>query len=206
MNKEPCNINSLIKNLTAISFEPRLSNQVWQNYSFNKMPERGNIWYRLFPKKFKLENLIGKELLMMSLLDVLNGIKKSNNNLEDKVLILLGVIDQFISVVKIYFPTNIFMEEFFLTYDLYLNSGKEEVCSSIILNNQKTLNKKDFAIFMIGTIKTTYLSGNENFLLNTDLIKNLVERQFTEDKLDLYMSDEQSKKYVDLLKSLFNNN
>lgn len=94
------NVEDLVNRLAAAGMMPLLNDEIWQCYGYNKRPQKGNIWFKMFPKKFKLEKLIEKELLTMGLIDVLTGIKKSTETPETKLLIAVGVIDKFLFGTK----------------------------------------------------------------------------------------------------------
>lgn len=74
MGKKSTDINDLVVFLAGTAMKPLLNDEIWQNYGYKKRPRKGNIWNRVFPKKFELENLITKEVLTMGLIDVLTGI------------------------------------------------------------------------------------------------------------------------------------
>lgn len=179
--------------------KPLLSDEIWQCYGYKKRPIKGAIWTKLFPKKFALDNFISREVLTMGLIDVLNGIKKSDVPDETKLLIAVGVVDQFLSTTKNMFRTEDFMQNLFSAYASYLKSDKSKLHEPIILKSKDVLDKKDFAKFMVGTIKLLAIEHANDFLLKSDYIKDVIEKSSPENKLNISMSDEDYKKYTPLI-------
>lgn len=135
----------------------------------------------------------------MGLIDALNGIKKSVETSDTKLLISLGVVDQFLSATKHMFPSELFMENLFSNYALYLKNEKSKIHEPIILKAKDVLNKKDFAKFMVGTIKLFLDARAGDFLLKSDYFKDIIEKSSKENKLKTSMSDEAYEKYLALI-------
>jgi len=199
MDNKITDINDLVLILTTLAIKPLLSDEVWQCYGYRKRPKHGNIWDKFFPKMFALENFISKEVLTMGLIDVLNGIKKSTETPDTKLLISVGVIDQFLSATKYMFPADSFMENLFSTYASYLKSEKSKIHEPIILKSKDVLDKKDFAKFMVGTIKLLAIEHGDDYLIESDYIKSIIEKSAKNNKLKISISDEMYKKYVPLI-------
>lgn len=200
MEQKISDINDLVVFLAGTAMEPLLNDEIWQNYGYKKLPRKGSIWYRAFPKKFELENLITKEILTMGLVDVLNGIKKTNKPTDTKLLLSLGIIDQFLSTTKHLFDPNSFMENLFSTYASFLTCEKSNLHVPFILKAKNILNERDFAKFLVGT---TALLGKppyaDDYLLQSDYIKEAINNSSTENKLKISMPEEMYKKYRALL-------
>ncbi len=204
MENKFTDINDLVIFLAATSMKPLLNDEVWQCYGYNKRPRKGNIW-KMFPKKFELENFITKEILTMGLIDVLSGIKKSTEIPDTKLLISIGVVDQFLSTTKHMFSSDSFMENLFSTYASFLKIDKSKLHEPVILKAKDILDKKDFAKFMVGTIRLLAIEHAEDFLLKSDCIKDVIEKSSIENKLKISMPDKIYKKYAALLsKKIFN--
>ncbi len=200
MENKITDINDLVLQLAVMAIEPMLLNdQVWQCYGYKKRPKHGSIWDKIFPKMFVLENFISKEILTMGLIDVLNGIKKSAETSETKLIISIGVVDQFLSATKNMFSLDLFMENFISTYALHLKSEKSKIHEPIILKAKDILDKKDFAKFMVGTIRLLAIKQTEDFLLKSDYIKSYIEKSSKENKLNISMPNEVYKKYLPLI-------
>lgn len=196
MEKKLTDINDLVLFLAGTAMRLLLTDEIWQNFGYKKRPRKGNIWSKLFPKKFELENLITKEILTMSLIDTLNGIKKSIKSIDTKLLISIGVIDKFLSATKHLFDPHSFMENLFSTYSSFITCEKSKLHEPFILKARNVLNKKHFAKFLVGT---TALLGTppytDNFLIKSDYIKEVVDNSSTENKLKIDMSEEMYKEY-----------
>jgi hypothetical protein len=201
MENKITDINDLVLNITALAMKPVLDDEIWQCYGYRKKPKHGSIWDKFFPKMFALENFVSKEILTMGLIDVLNGVKKSTESSDTKLLISVGVIDQFLSTTKHMFPIDSFMENLFSTYASYLKSEKSKIHEPVILKAKDILDKKDFAKFMVGTIKLLAIEHSNDFLLKSDYIKGVVEKSGKENKLKISMTDEMYKKYVPLIET-----
>ena len=180
--------------------QPILKDEIWQNYGYKKRPRKGNIWNRLFPKKFELENLITRELLTMGLIDTLNGIKKSSISSENKLLISIGVIDRTLPAISHLFDTHVFMENLVSTYNSCFSCEKSKVHEPFILKAKDVLQKKDFAKYMVGTIA---LLGTppfaEDILINSEYIKNLIENATIENQLKMGLSEDIFQEYTKIL-------
>lgn len=201
MENKITDINDLVLFLAVTAMKPSQDNEIWQCYGYKKRPRHGSIWDRFFPKMFELENFISKELLTMGLIDVLNGIKKSTETPGVKLLISIGVVDQFISTIKHVFPLDLFMENLFFTYDAYLKSEKSKIYWPALLKANDILDKKDAAKFMVGTTKLfVAVQSFDGFLLKSDYIKGIIKESSKENKLKISMPDEMYKKYLPLLK------
>jgi len=199
MENKIADINDLVLQLAVMAMKPVLNDEVWQCYGYRKKPKHGSILDKIFPKMFVLENFISQELLIMGLIDVLNGIKKSTETPDTKLLISIGVVDQFLSTTKHMFSSELFMENLFSSYASYLKSGKSKIHEPVILKSKDILSKKDFAKFMVGTIKLLAIEHTDDFLLKSDYIKGIIERSSKENKLKISMPDEMYKKYVPLI-------
>jgi len=199
MGNKITDINDLVLSLAVVARKPLLNDEVWQCYGYKKRPRQGNMWNKIFPKMFELENFISKEILTMGLIDVLNGIRKSTETSDTKLLISIGVVDQFLSTTKHMFSLDLFMENLFSTYASYLKSEKSKIHEPVILKSKDVLNKKDFAKFMVGTIKLLAIEHAEDFVLKSDYIKGIIEKSSKENKLKVSMPDEVYKKYAPLI-------
>jgi len=199
MENKIADINDLVLQLAVMAMKPVLNDEVWQCYGYRKKPKHGSILDKIFPKMFVLENFISQELLIMGLIDVLNGIKKSNETPDTKLLISIGVIDQFLTTTEHMFSSELFMKNLFSSYASYLKSGKSKIHEPVILKSKDILSKKDFAKFMVGTIKLLAIEHADDFLLKSDDIKGVVEKSSKENKLKISIPDEMYKKYVPLI-------
>lgn len=199
MENKITDINDLVVFLAATAMKPVLSDEIWQCYGYHKKPKHGAMWDRIFPKMFAVENFISREVLNMGLIDVLNGIKKSNVSDDTKLLIVVGVVDQFLSTTKNMFKSEDFMQNLFSAYASYLKSDKTKLHEPVILKSKDVLDKKGFAKFMVGTIKLLAIEHASDFLLKSDYIKDVIEKSSPENKLNISMPDEMYKKYVPLL-------
>ena len=65
MENKITDINNLTLFLAVAGMKPLLNDEVWQCYGYKKRPKKGNIWNKIFPKMFELENFISKEILTM---------------------------------------------------------------------------------------------------------------------------------------------
>jgi hypothetical protein len=199
MENKITDINDLVLQLAVMAMKPVLNDEVWQCYGYKKKPKHGSMWDKIFPKMFALENFISKEILTMGLIDVLNGIKKSTETPDTKLVISIGVVDQFLSTTKNMFPSDLFMENLFSTYALYLKNEKSKIHEPVILKAKDILDKKDFAKFMVGTIKLLLNAHAGDFLLKSDYIKDVVEKSSKENRLKISIPDEMYKKYLPLI-------
>ena len=182
-----------------MAMKPLLNDDVWQCYGYKKRPRHGSIWNKIIPKKFELEDFITKEILTMGFIDVLNGIKKSTETPDTKLLISIGVIDQFLSTTKDMFSSDLFMENLFSTYASYLKSVKSKLHEPVILKAKNSLDKKYFAKFMVGTIRLLAIERADDYLLNSNYIKNVIDKSSKENKLKISMPEEAWRKYGTLL-------
>lgn len=191
-------INDLVVVLAGIGVKPLLNDEIWQCYGYRKRPVKGNIWNKLFPKIFSLQNFISKEVLTMGLIDILNGIKKSAESHKVKLLLMVGVTDQFLATTGHIFPPDEFMENLFSSYKSYSQDSKSGLHGPIILKAKDVLDKKDFARFMVGTIKLL-AAAKDDFLLRSNLIKDTIDKSAKKNQLRLSMSKEMYRKYGPLL-------
>lgn len=173
MSDKITDINDLVVFLAATAMKPLLNEEVWQCYGYKKRPIKGAIWTKLFPKKFALDNFISREVLTIGLIDMLNGIKKSDVPDDTKLLIAVGVVDQFLATTKNMFKTDDFMQNLFSAYASYLKGEKSKLHEPIILKSKDVLDKKDFAKFMVGTIKLLAIEHADDFLLKSEYIKGV---------------------------------
>ena len=129
----------------------------------------------------------------------MNGIKKSTGTIDTKLLISVGVIDQFLSTTKHSIPSSSFMENLFTSYASYLKSNKSNLHEPVILKAKNVLVKKDFARFMVGTIRLLAMEQTDDFLLKSDDIKRVIEKSSKKNRLKLTLPYEVHKKYIPLL-------
>lgn len=200
MEDKPTDINDLVLFLAGTAMQPLLKDDLWQCYGYRKRPKKGAIFNKMFPKKYELENFISKEVLTMSLIDVLNGIKKSKVSSDTKLLISIGVIDQFLSTTQHLFSPDSFMDNLFVSYASYLKSDKSRLHEPIIVKSKDVLVKKDFAKFMVGTIKLLAMEHADDYLLRSDYFRDVIDKspKPSEVKLKIEMP-EMYKKYGNMI-------
>lgn len=208
MNDKQTDINDLVQFLAGTAMQPLLKDDLWQCYGYAKRPKSGAILAKMFPKKYELENFITKEVLTMSVIDVLNGIKKSNVSLDTKLLISIGIIDQFISVTQHLFSPESFMDNLFDSYALYLKCDKSKLHEPIIIKSKSILDKKDFAKFMVGTIKLLAMEHTDDYLLKSDYFKDAIDKSpiLEEVKLKVTMPEIYKKYGNMILNKILNTN
>jgi hypothetical protein len=200
MEHDIADINDLVHVLAAAGMKPVLHDEVWQCYGYKKVPRRGQVWYKMFPKTFALEKYIQRELLTMGLIDVLNGIKKSAVTSDTKLLIAIGVIDAFLSTTKGLFSSDAFMEHLFSTYASLLISDQSERHMPAILRAKEVLDDKDVPRFWVGTTKLfIYFMSADDVLLRINHIKDSIDSSSMENKLRISMPGEMYDKYAALL-------
>ena len=207
MENKNGNVNELVMFIAATAMKPLLSDGIWQCYGYKRRPRHGNIWNKIFPKTFELENFISKEILTMGLIDILNGIKKSEIPSDTKLLVAVGVVDRLLSTTKHLFTLDLFMQNLFSTYASFLKSDKSKLHEPIIVKATDILSKKDFAKFTVGTIKLLTdsplleIERSNDFLLKSDYIKDVVEESSKEGEMKIFMTGEVYKKYAPLLET-----
>jgi len=200
MENKFTDINDLVLFLSGTAVQPLLTDEIWQKFGYEKRPKRGNIWSRLFPKIFELENLIKEEILTMVLIDTLNGIKKSSQSIDDKLLISIGVIDGFIAVTKHLFDSDLFMENLFSTYTSFVTYEKSKLPELFIVKAKNILSQKHFTRFLVGIIALIGMPPYiEDFLIRSEYIKDVVDNSSIENKLKINISEEMYKKYGQLV-------
>ena len=80
-----------------------------------------------------------------------------------------------------------------------MKSEKSKIHEPVILKAKDILDKKDFAKFMVGTIKLLAMEHADDFLLKSDYIKSVIEKSSKENKLNISMPNEVYKKYLPLI-------
>lgn len=199
MNKT-IDVNDLVEYLAGTAMRPLLDDEVWRAYGYKKRPKSGNAWHKLFPEKFEFEDFITREVLTMGLIDVMNGIKKSKVSSDEKLLISLGVLDQFILTTKHMFDSDSFMDNLLSSYDSYIKYDKAKVHEPIIVKSKDILNKKNFAKFMVGTITLLGTSPHDgDYFLKSSVLKDTINNATFENKLKLSMPEEMYRKYGEML-------
>lgn len=195
-------INDLVEYLAATAMRPLLDDEVWRAYGYNKRPKSGSVWHKMFPDKFELEDFITKEVLTMGLIDTLNGVKKSKLSFDEKLLVSLGVLDQFISTTKHMFGPDSFIDNLMTSYASYVKNDKSKVHEPVILKSKDVLNKKNFTKFMVGTITLLGISPHEgDYFLKSSVLKDTIDNTTFENKLKISMPEEMYKRYTELLSS-----
>jgi hypothetical protein len=180
------NINDLVINLAAIVTRRVLNIEVWQFYGFKKIPQHGYIWEKIFPKAYKLEKFIEIEILAMGFLDVLNGIKKTNESQHVKLQISLGVLGHVLTVVKTLVPSEELIE------NIFSRPAKKDRLKHLILTAEDALNENDFKRFFTGTLNLFSIEQDDpdDYFFKSDAIKDIIERSSKEGGLVVPMSDE----------------
>lgn len=200
MEEKIIDINDLVLFLAGTAMKPLLKDELWQNYGYGERPKKGAVWVKMFPKKFELENYITKAVLTMGMIDVLNGIKKSKVSQDTKLLISIGVVDQFLTTTEHLFTPDSFMDDLSITYVSYLKCDKSKLHEPLILKAKNILNRKDFAKFMVGTIQLLAMEHADDYLLKSDYLRDVIDKSIlTEAKLKISMPEEMYRKYGDLL-------
>lgn len=200
MEEKQTEINDLVLFLAATAMKPLLRDDLWQCYGYIKRPKHGSMLSKMFPEKYILEDYITKEVLTMGLIDILNAIKKSNPSPDIKLLISIGVIDQFLSTTKHLFSSESFIDNLFVSYESFLKCDKSKRHESLILRAQNILDKKDFAKFTVGTIQLL-MEYSDDYLLKSDYLKDVINKSAfsSETILKVQMPKEMYKKYGNML-------
>lgn len=193
-------INDLVSYLTAKGTKPLLYDEIWKCYGFKKRPSHKSKLNSLLGKNFDLENNIIKEVLTMGLVDIINGIRKSKESRVTKLLITLGVIDQFLSMTKNVIIPDQLIESFLYTYENYRANSKTDLHALIVYKIKNKLNKRDFLKFLAGTEKLLALKANGDFLIKSDYITKIIENSYKYRKLNLMMTGDEYEKYSSLIK------
>jgi len=91
MNK----IDQSILTLTGFTLKALLDKEYWKLFGYKSRPKRGKI-FKGFVNKSKIakETFIEKELLLLSLIDIVEAIKISNLSEEEKILYLTGILSE----------------------------------------------------------------------------------------------------------------
>lgn len=200
-------INELANSLAVMAMTPLLDNNLWQCYGYSKRPKHGSVFEKLFPDKFELENYITKEVLTMGLIDVFNGIKKSSKTPEDKIFMSMGLIDIFLFTTKHLYSYDSFLEHLFEAYDDYLKSDKDKLHISSLLKAREVLDKKNSAKYLVGTTMIfSHDTHTEDFLVNSERVKELIDDTSLDGKLKISMPKEILDKYVHLISTKILNN
>lgn len=200
MKKDLADINDLVSFLAMTSTKLVLEDELWQHFGYNRRPKRGRIWYKLLPKKFRLEKLIANEIFMMGLIDIIIGTQMSSASKETKTLILVGVFDRFILSTAGLVDGSRFMGELFVSYESHKGSDKMNLHQPIISRSKGVLGEKDFAKYVIGIMKLVgtpqYLGS---YLLNTEYITEVINDSALENSLTVDISRELADEYAHLV-------
>jgi hypothetical protein len=199
MRKKFTDINDLVVYLAALTAQSVLSNDIWKCYGYNKRPKHGAILHKLFPNRFNLENHIIKSVLIMSLIDIFNGIKKSDIEYETKLLISIGIIDNLNAVIQPIVKFDTFLDTLLLTYKAASICEKHKLYEPILSDSQSHLDKKDFARFMVGTINLLGSEVVNDFIINSDTIKTIINQSSSDKELILNMPTIAQEHYLSLL-------
>jgi len=195
MENKSRDINSIIDHIAGIGASLLFTDEIWQCYGYKKRPQRGSIWYEIFPNKYKLDRFLEKELLTIGLIDVLNGIKKSTISPDAKLLLSAGVTDKFLLSTRHIISPDSFLKNLFFTYDSVAKNNESKIHELFILKANNTLGKKDSAKFLVGTIQLFATKHDDYILLDNDHIKSTIEKYFQENGYDLSISNEKREKY-----------
>jgi len=116
---EDTNMKDLVLCLAGLAVGPIINDETWQCFDFKKRPKIRSFWKKLFPQKYVLYNFIIKDVLTMSLIDIVNGIKNSNKSTDVKLLLSLAVFDKILSCTEHMFSLSSFMDIFISLYNEY---------------------------------------------------------------------------------------
>ncbi len=169
---------------------PVLSDDAWHSFGYKRRPKRGSIWYRLFPKRLHLETFIMREILTIGLIDVLDGIKHSKETSNAQLQIAIGVVDRVFTTAQKLYPADLFAENLFETYSLFLKTEESKRHEPVILRTMDILEKREFAKFWVGM--TRLIAGHVNgSLLKRHFIAGVIEASHIENhNLTISMSEE----------------
>jgi len=198
METKITDINKLVDTLTSICAGCLLDDECWKCYGYKKRPKKGTVWIKLF--HLELQQYITKELLTMSFIDVLSGIKKSKVTSTIKLLLSIGVLDRIYTTHIL--NTDSFMENVFITNEALLKKVNSKNHDLIIYKASGILNEKDLAKFAVGTIRLLLHEHPYNFIADSDYVSRLVDNSsvIETDKLHIEMPKELFDKYAPLIK------
>jgi len=92
MTKKTIEINSLLDILSGLSVRSIFDDDLWKIYGFRRRPRTFII--NFFPSKKLYIRLIKRDIISMGIIDIINGIKKSNIDKNTKVIIAMGVLNR----------------------------------------------------------------------------------------------------------------
>ncbi len=188
--KTPCpDIKELINFLGNAILKPVLSKDLWQCYDYKKLPNTSFIRSKLFPRSFSLDEYITREVIIMGLIDVVNGINESSLKREKKLLLMGEIVSQFINTEKYLYCEYQFLKNFLSAYISYVEGDKNELYKPILLRAKNNLKLKYFSRFTVGTIKLLK-HQKDSHLISIDYIRELVEEPLINEKtLNIPLSD-----------------
>jgi hypothetical protein len=144
-------LKEIIMELTLIVVKGLVSEGIWNNFGYKKMPTYRKIFAMIFKKNFQLPVYLYNTLSIIFLVDVANSIKFSSLEKNIKKNLLIGVLDEVFKLVTKVTDSNL-VDEFRSTYKkIDFNSSKPPY--SFLFDDLKIkLSKENSAKFIVGII------------------------------------------------------
>ncbi len=140
-----------------------------------------------------------REILVLALIDVLNGIKGSNEKHDIKLLLCIGVIDRILSSTEYLFDAESLMEYILYSYEILISNNVLKSCERVFIKAKNKLEGRDLARFMVGAARLMAFGQSDYYLLKIDSIKDIIEKSGKNNRLKISMHRNLYEKYVPLI-------
>lgn len=165
------NLNKRVLYLSGLVLKNFLSNESWKLFGFKSRPRRGEI-FRRFVNKTKLakEDFFVKELILLSIIDVILAIKKQGIEEDNKSLYIIGVLSELFSPLsksKIFNSDEDYLEFIKNGYEDYLN---RKFIVSFISRVKKSIDEKNSISLVAGAV---FLATHSNLGKGSILDNNI---------------------------------
>jgi len=200
------NINKLVQYLVGLIAKTAINNNNWKLFGFKSLPKRGNFFNRFIDKSLlEKENFLLKELTLLSIIDILEAIKRTNINLDYKLLLIIGVLSE------VYIPLSQ-MNHFKNRTDfvLFLRNGiqsyqNETFSDSFISRVKQSVDEKNSVSLIMGSvILDTYRFPRDSVLLDRTIITQQIKIDDISEKLKSSLNVDELKMFTNLAKDILN--
>lgn len=172
LNMKMDDINQSVIALTGFIPRALLDNEYWKIFGYKSRPKRGKIFRRFVDRsELAKEDFLEKELMILSMIDVIKAIKDKDTTEENKLLHLVGVLSNLFSPLQ---ESGFFKDD--LEYLTFIKEGVTDYSSGDITNAFSSREKKYLP--KINAKKSLFFG----FLMFVTLNREHLENGFTLDR------------------------
>jgi len=204
MNK----IDESILALTGFALRSILDNEYWKLFGYKSRPKRGKLFKRFVDdKKLTKETFIEKELLILSIIDVVKAIKTSNLSEDEQIIYLTGVLSGLFSPLHesdFFKKDDDFLE--FVKHGL-IDYQQDDILSTLPKRAKRSLDQDQMKSILSGVLLLTAISPDQltnGFTLDRNKLQHYLTKIDSNERLSFSLGQDKISSYTKAASQMIN--